>query len=933
MGEREKQQKAYLMVLICCTIFTVVLAGESMLLKWERSTSMLLLVGVLICWWIHITKKLAPQVSLWADIILTMITFFFYGSHETSIYDLAPVAIILMILYASTENKKTVDLCMATYYITMLYDFVVVLKGFSGFDSLMVTRTLLHLGLVYMGWYVIGLELGRRSRERSKTEEKIIQLEETNRRTEDFLTNVSHELRTPINAVTGITTTMLRTEENEARRNDIQSIQMAGHRLFNQVEDILDFTELDTGRIKISEENYMVSSLINDIIESKRLSDHVNKVELIIDMDAAMPSVLKGDGRKIKKIIKHLIDNGLKFTKVGGVYVKIYTMPKAYGVNLCIKVSDTGIGMSEEELLKVKERFYQNNSGRDRKTGGLGLGLSIVYGLVAAMEGFIQVESVVGKGTTISISIPQQVVDASSNVTLRNKEELFLACFLKPEKYTIPEVRTYYNEMIASLVSGLDIPLRRISTIEELGQLVSKYQLTHLFVGKEEYLEHASELEQIDQNTEIIVVSDEEKLQLPKNGQFKLLKKPFYCLPVVNILNADQQEEEYLHSGDMSCPGVKVLVVDDEPMNLMVAEGIFKGYDMEVKTAAGGKEAIEMCSRESFDLIFLDHMMPEMDGVETLKRLRKLQFEDEKLLTIIAFTANAVSGAREMFLKEGFDEFISKPIEDCELQRILRKVLPKTAIVYKDKQEKDADVAMTVKNIEALSSDISVIQKADKKQSETEKTEQSQLESIGLEVQKGLANCGRDEAFYRELLIKYAQESEGKRADMQKFFEEENWDDYRIRVHALKSTSKMIGEESLSEMARLAEDAAKSYDAAYIQAHHDEVLDKYRRLTDGIFSILCSEDDDEKAAEKTKEYRLLATGQFIDNLSEMRECFETFEAERAEELIKQMEGYQWNGESIDQLLMPIKEDVDDFEFEAAIQKIDGLIDRVKGGAR
>ena len=134
-------------------------------------------------------------------------------------------------------------------------------------------------------------------------------------------------------------------------------------------------------------------------------------------------------------------------------------------------------------------------------------------------------------------------------------------------------------------------------------------------------------------------------------------------------------------------------------------------------------------------------------------------------------------------------------------------------------------------------------------------------------------------------------------------------------------------------MARLAEDAAKSYDAAYIQAHHDEVLDKYRRLTDGIFSILCSEDDDEKAAEKTKEYRLLATGQFIDNLSEMRECFETFEAERAEELIKQMEGYQWYGESIDQLLMPIKEDVDDFEFEAAIQKIDGLIDRVKGGDR
>lgn len=371
MENTEKQQKVQLMVLICCTIFTIVLAGESMLLEWDTSTAMLILAGMLVCWWMHITKKISQQISLWADIILTMTAFFFYGTHETSIYDLAPVVIILMILYASTENKKTVELCMITYYITMLYDFVVVLKGFESFALLTLTRTLLHLGIVYMAWYVIGLEMGRKSDEQSHTEEKIIQLEESNRRTEDFLTNVSHELRTPINAVMGITATLLRTEKNETKIKDIKSIQMAGHRLFNQVEDILDFTELDTGRIKISEESYMVSSLINDIIESKRLSDHREKIDIIIDMDAAMPSVLLGDDRKIKKIIKHLIDNGLKFTKEGGVYVKIYAMPKAYGVNLCIRVSDTGVGMSEKELLKVKERFYQNNSGRDRKKADL----------------------------------------------------------------------------------------------------------------------------------------------------------------------------------------------------------------------------------------------------------------------------------------------------------------------------------------------------------------------------------------------------------------------------------------------------------------------------------------------------------------------------------------------------------------------------------
>lgn len=948
MEDKERQQAAYLSVLICGTIFITILIGESYLLGWEMSTPLLILVGVVICWWVHLTKRLPQEVSLWINVVLTMITFFFYGSHETSIYDLAPVIIILMILYASTEMPNIVNLCMITYYVTILYDFVFVLHGFAGFDALKITRTLLHLGLVYMAGYVVKLEIRRKQKERGRTEQKILELEETNRRTEDFLTNVSHELRTPINAVTGITATMIRNEDNATKRRDILSIQLAGQRLFNQVEDILDFTELDTGRIKISEDTYMVASLINDIVSGNRLLDQEDMPELIIDLDASMPAALYGDGRKIKKMLKHLIDNGMKFTKQGGVYVKVYTMPKPYGVNLCIQVTDTGIGISEDKLSKIQERFYQTNSGRNRKAGGLGLGLSIVYGLVAAMEGFIQVSSTVGKGTTVKISIPQKVADPASHMTVKNKEQLFLACFLEPEKYEIPEVRTFYNETISGLVRGLDLTLRMVSSIDELKQLVSKYQLTHLFIGKEEFFGYRDYFDTMEADTQVIVVSDED-ISFPRNGQFKLLKKPFYCQPVVNILNSGAMEDVH-QSGYMSCPGVKVLVVDDEPMNLMVAEGVFKEYDMTVKTAKSGIEAIEICEQEAFDLIFLDHMMPEMDGIETLKRLRKLQLERDQLLTVVAFTANAVSGAREMFLSEGFDEFISKPIEDCELERVLRKLLPKSAIVYTEDRKSHTVYEEPVKQASASYMGESAKQAATDhagepakgtsaepagKQEHPDQGEDSDavfadLEKIGLNTGSGLLGCRGDVEFYKELLTQYAKDAEKKQAEMERLFAAKDWDNYRIQVHALKSTSKMVGQEQLSEMARAAEDAAKEHDEAYISAHHTEIMERYRELAQGIDRVL-GENAAADEAHSLETGEELSEEEWLTQLSELKQCFDTFEADRAEALIHEIRNKQYRGCLVADLLADVMQDIDDFEFEAATEKVDALIDRVKGG--
>lgn len=837
MYEQEKQRATHLMILLCNTILIFIFIGEALFFGWDTGAIVLLLLGIVSNWVFHITGKIPESNRIWLYFILTMLAFFFYGIHETSIYDLAPVMIVIIIIYSATGMYSIIRLCVLTYFLTMFYDFQFVLDDFIELTPLSIKRILLHFVLVYMAGRIVKSVMQRRRAERKNADNRIAELEETNRRIESFLTNVSHELRTPINAVTGITAIMLKNEENAHKKKDILSVQEAGHRLFNQIEDILDYTEIDTGKITVSEDNYMISSIINDIIIGNGLMDRENAPELIFDIDAGIPSVLIGDGRKIKKIIKHLIDNAIKFTKKGGVYVRVYALHKNYGINLCIRVSDTGIGIAEKNIEKIKERFFQSSGGRNRRAGGLGLGLAIVYGMVSEMEGFIQIESEEGSGTTVSVSIPQKVADASPTMTVVNRTDLCMACFLRLEKFKVPEVRKYYDEMISHLVHGLDISLHRVFDFDELERLIGMCQLTHLFLGREEYEENRFYFEGLDKKIKIIVVADN-GFVLPQGSRVKLLRKPFCCLSIIHSLNDGRTESaDRFERKHMICPGTKVLVVDDEPMNLMVAEGIFKEYQMKVKTAQSGVEAISICGKEDFDLIFLDHMMPEMDGVETLKRLRKFHTDTGKELTVIAFTANAVSGAREMFLQEGFSEFVSKPIEDLELERVLKKVLPKSAIEYVD--EIDA-AGNEVEYTGEQSREKAAIIEGQIPEMYSEEVKIARLEDIGLNIQSGIQYSRGDMEFYEELLTRFARDAERKSAEMIDFYQKEDFANYRILVHALKSAAKMVGADSLSEMARKVEEAAKNSDVVYIREHHGELLEKYHEMEHGILDVFDS---------------------------------------------------------------------------------------------
>ena len=341
-----------------------------------------------------------------------------------------------------------------------------------------------------------------------------------------------------------------------------------------------------------------------------------------------------------------------------------------------------------------------------------------------------------------------------------------------------------------------------------------------------------------------------------------------------------------------------------------------------------------MCGKEDYDLILLDHMMPEMDGIETLKEIRRLNRKSSKECIIIAFTANAVSGARDMFLQEGFDEFISKPVELMELERVLKKSLPKSSYKYVDKNKKADIIAETVeKRTEQEDSEPgnSVKDELVQDNSVQDNSMMVQLEKAGINTNSGMSYCNRDKDFYIELLTSFVDGANSKESELGNFFEKKDMKNYGIVVHALKSTAKMIGADSLSDNAKQAEAAAKADNLEYITAHHEELMMQYGNIVTSICDALGISVNNGQQMEEVKEERKISKEELISQLKDLKDSLDYFLEEKSLEIVSSMDGEVYPGVSVGEFLKDIRKDVDDYEFVSASKKVSALISQMEGG--
>ncbi|MCR4807694.1 MAG: response regulator [Lachnospiraceae bacterium] len=819
MGERkidrnELFKTSHMVILMAYTMFSVILIGEALLMDWEKWVLIIIAFCVIVSWGIHIRQLMDPPTRLWVYSFFMMGTYFFYGTHETSTFDLAIVMAVVIILYTMTGIKKLINLCLTTYYVTMAYELITMVRGGYVFDKLEISRVFLHLAMMLMIAWIARIIIDKWLLVLGESMEEIEFLKDATDRLDDFLANVSHEIRTPVNAVVGLSGVCLEKEPDGELTEDIKSILEAGKRVGEQISDILDYSEIDRKILVKNDDDYMLASVLNDLVMQLRPYKRPD-IELVIDVAPSIPAVMNGDVNKVRRILWHLIMNGLKYTTSGGIYVRIHSVEETYGINLCIEVTDTGVGMSGEELERVSERFYQADSGRSRQGGGLGLGIPIVKGFVASMGGFMTMESKEGVGTTVRVSIPQKVIDRESCMSLSNRENLCLGAYLHFDKYPDPNVREYYNRMVSNIVHGLGTQMHRVDNIENLKRLVASVRLTHLFIAEEEYGTDPAYIDELAKDMIVVIIADSGFL-LPKDSRAKIMEKPFYCFPVVTVLNMELGEEKSEYK--MLCPGTEALVVDDEPMNLTVAKGIFKGYGMNVTTVLSGREAVDICREKTFDIIFMDHMMPGMDGIETMKAIRSDKAGTGRDVPIVALTANAVSTAREMFLSEGFDGFVSKPVEIGELERVLKRVLPVSAVSYeKIETERNEDRGI-----------------------------RGALKDAGVDTVAGLRYSQRDRDLYNTLLKQYVKEAPDKQSKIREYYKAKDFKNYEILVHALKSTSRMIGATELSEKAKKLEDLAKAGGKDISDEMHEDVMAQYKKTVAVISKVMDTEDDKEE---------------------------------------------------------------------------------------
>ena len=673
VDNNERISKVHNTAIVIITVACVGAIIESLSQGWELWVPPLIVGALIASWWFHLTQYSRPAFRENFYLILSTVVAFFHGVHETSFFDLIVISVLLMTTATLLKRPEFLNIFLLEFYVLLFIQLFLAIKGGeTEFDALTISRIILHV-LVEICIYV---ELKSLLKERLKADETLLRKkkEEDADRVgmEDFLVNISHELRTPVNVINGMSALILKNEERE----DVVSIRDAGLRLSRQIEDIQDYSEIQRGDVVLTDEKYMITSLLNDITSYYGAFSRSDRPELVVDLDPTLPAMLKGDVKKIHKLITLLLDNAFKFTRRGGVYLHITGYKKDYGLNLIIEVSDTGVGMTQSDIEKISRGSYQANRKRNRSTGGIGLGLSIVYGFVRFMKGFVSIDSVKGKGTTVRLSIVQEIVNPEPCLYVDNVSLLNTVFYVMPEKHKLTALKEFYNVMAVHMAEGLNIKYNAATSRRDLEKLLEREKITHLFMGLEEYEQAPEYYERLTSEGVTVTVSAPIGYRAGRESRVVVMPKPLYGYQVAKVLNGDTGADELIHGVDEVKPkldGLRALVVDDEELNLVVAAGLFRGYKMIVDTAESGREAVLKCDNNDYDVVFMDHMMPEMDGVEAMKLIKLGAEQKGRKICVIALTANALSGAREMFLSEGFDGFISKPINIKDFEKVMNR--------------------------------------------------------------------------------------------------------------------------------------------------------------------------------------------------------------------------------------------------------------------
>ncbi len=896
-------------IVMVYSVYTLALSVAATVLDWPIWISPFIIGTMLIAWLAYIKewKEYRTRAFLFAGLTLT--TFGIYAIMSNSFSSIMITFTTVVILLGLFGIPKIVFLEIVFSMLIFLYHLIFrdTIPLETGMDKYRLFVQLSSVFAAEIGAYYLVKKNGEMQK---NMEEVIEELKIAEQSKSDFLANISHEIRTPVNTVCGMSEMILREELSDRVREDTFNIQAAGRNLLSIISDVLDFSELEYGKMELVEEPYNLTSTINDVINMAIAQKGSKPLELIVDCDAKIPYTLLGDEQKLRRVILGFVNNAIKFTEAGCITIEISARPEDYGINLCVKVRDTGIGIEEENLEKLFSSFNQVDTKRNRQEGGIGIGLAISKRIISKMGGFISVKSQLGKGSEFMFVVPQKVVDDRPMVAVRDADNINIISYINTEKYDYAEIRDDYMNNIRHMVESLEVRYHQCRNLGEFKRRMEKEIFTHAFITTAEYMEDKAYFDEISHQMVVILLQNREN-SVPAGGNIKSVYKPFYVLSIATVLNGEyllqRVDGSHYQEKKFIAPEACVLVVDDNLMNLKVVEGLLRPYKIKVFVATSGKECLKKLDSARYDIIFMDHMMPEMDGVETAHKIRAKAGVYFQNVPIVALTANAIGGAREMFLEEGFQEYVAKPIEMSHLERVLRKYIPEEKIIRMDDSYETYSLAEEVA---------------------------AEEENSRINRRRGLQYCGGNEEDYKDILQVYLNTGLQKIREIREKYKAEDWKDYTILVHALKSTSIGIGATELGEMAKELEIAGKEGNISYIQAHHREVMHEYEEvlLEIGGEAIRARFEKGPVTAQEMEApaepviREEISKDQFVYHIKSLTELLDTFEKDEVENKITELSAYSYEGTDLAEILKPIHDLVKQFDFLTAAEEAAKLLE-------
>ena len=577
-----------------------------------------------------------------------------------------------------------------------------------------------------------------------------------------FLANMSHEIRTPINAVLGMNEVILREAKDPSIREYARDVDGAAKSLLSIINDILDITKIEAGKLTIIPVEYDFASMVHDVTNMISFKAKKKDLAFKVEIDEEIPCRLLGDDIRIRQILINLLNNAVKYTHEGTVTLKVTLLPcEIEGeARLYFSVKDTGIGIKEEDIAKLYVPFERIEEKRNRGIEGTGLGMNITMQLLALLDSRLEIASVYGEGSEFSFVLQQKIMDERA-----------------------------------------------------IGKLGEKL-----------------ETEDVEPNYHMAY----------------------------------------------QAPEAKILVVDDNAMNRKVFCSLLKDSLMQIEEAADGFEAVEMVKQTAYDIIFLDHMMPEMDGIETLKVMKRLEDYPSKNAPVVMLTANAIVGAREQYMEAGFDDFLSKPIDTKKLEEMILSLLDKNLVTYVERVE-DEQEQPVVCDV----SELPVIE--------------------GLDWVYASAHFKDTESLVNTVQF-FASAIEFDAKELEKLFAEIDTEDgrkrYCTKVHGMKSSASVIGIIPLAGMAKVLEDAARKGDVDTIREMTPILLRCWREYKQHLSVFTADTGDKKNAADYEEEIEEI--------LQKIKAAAEEMDIDTMDAMLKNLEEYEFEADKVE-LIDSIKE--------------------------